>query len=486
MIKIKYLILATTLSFVISGCSTIVNSHYQKEYLVDNYLDGDEQTAVKEIDDRVESRENTGDEIAWRLEACSLFFYCGKYEEALKNMEITEKLIEEYKNRADISVRDVGSEAGSVITNPNAIPYKGWARDRIVLGIYKSLTYLALGREDAFRAQIKRLRDEQKEIQQEFADVFKREQEELDADKMGNASDREKQILDKYPKMTRGINEMRGIAHKGYGNFLNPLGLYLSAICNIRDGNWSNAAIDTQRMHEALPNNPFVSKLHATVCARAGKSIPSEISDVSPYDFPIDRNCLYVIFSNGRGAAFEPEGIHVVAEVSWPRLTTYPAPYRDLKVTADGVTINTVQISDMDAILAQEFNERLPVIIARIAASTLAKEGTKYGGLIVALSSKNQTQQIIGLSIFAAMMIYNYIMNTADTRAWELLPKEYQIAQIPMPKDRKINLKLDSPDGSELLNFDYTLPDDSSSGVLFINAPSLNNVTPAFLPFTSE
>ena len=84
-------------------------------------------------------------------------------------------------------------------------------------------------------------------------------------------------------------------------------------------------------------------------------------------------------------------------------------------------------------------------------------------------------------------MIKNkYVMNNADTRAWELLPKEYQIAQIPMPKDRKIHLKLDSPEGREVMNFDYELEGTAPSGVLFVNAPSYDNVTPAFLPFTSK
>lgn len=481
-----YFLLLASLAFIISGCSTVVNNHYQKSSLVGDYLDGDNDDAVEEVSDMVESREDTGDEIVWRLEACALYFYSGMYEEALKNMEATEKLIEEYDNRAVVSARDVGNEAASVITNPNAVPYKGWARDRIILNVYKALTYLALEREDSFRAQINRLRDEQKKIQRDFPEAFKKEQAELNADDWGDESSREEKVFSKYPSMSRSVNEMREIAHKGYGNFLNPLGLYLSALCNIRDGNWSHAAVDTQRMHEALPGNPFVSQLHATVCKRAGKSVPPELSGVSPYSFPIDQNCLYVIFSNGRGAAFESEGIHVVAEVSWPRLTTYPAPYRDLKITADGTTVNTVPIADMDAILAQEFDEWFKTYMVRIAASTIVKEGVKYGGLAVALSSKNNVAQIVGLSVFAGMMIYNFIMNTADTRAWELLPKEYQIAQIPMPKDRKVHLKLDTPDGGEAMSFDYELEGTAPSGVLFINAPSYDNVSRAFMPFTSK
>lgn len=474
------------MAFIVSGCSTVVNNHYQKGSLVGNYLDGDNSDAVDEVSDKVDSRENTGDEIVWRLEACALYFYNGMYEEALKNMEATEKLMEEYDNRAVVSARDVGSEAGSVITNPNAIPYKGWARDRIVLNIYKALTYLALGREDSFRAQVKRLRDAQKQVQQEFADEFKREQEQLHAEDWGDQDAREKKVFNKYPRMSRGVDEMRKIAHKGYGNFLNPLGLYLSALCNLRDGDWSSAAIDTQRMHEALPGNTFVSQLHATVCKRAGRSLPPDMSSASPFSFPIDQNCLYVVFSNGRGAAFEPEGIHVVAEVSWPRLTTYTAPYRDLTVTANGTSVSTAPIANMDAILAQEFDARLPVIITRIAASTIVKEGVKYGGLAVALSSRNSTAQIVGLSVYFGMMIYNYIMNTADTRAWELLPKEYQVAQIPMPQDHKVHLKLNSPNGGEVMSFDYDFEGNAPSGVLFVNAPSYDNVTTAFLPFTSK
>jgi hypothetical protein len=491
-IRIPLALLAAGL--LAGGCSTIENNHRQKIPLMAAWTAGDSVTAQQIAGDKVKSRAGTGDELVWRLEAGTLAFTFGKYAESLDEFSASERLISEYDERATVSARDVGSEAGGALSNLNALPYRGWCRDRMGLEIYKSLAYLGQGREDSFRAQVKRLRDRQKEIQEDYAKYFEQEKAEVDKAKKANpgaaakaeSDGSEASLVAKNPNYAQSLAEMRAVAHKGYGNFLNPLALYLSALGNIRDGNWDNAAIDTKRLHEALPANPFVGTLHATTLRNAGREVPASLASTSSFPYPMDRDCLYVIFANGQGANFLQQDIKWPIMVAWPVCEFHPSAYSGAQIVAGGQTVTTAPLADMDAILAEEFDQRLPGIITRTIISTLIKEGAYRGGQVAAIAANNdwRVQAITFVAVTVVGTAYRYAMNTADTRSWETLPKEFQIAQIPMPADRKVHVNLTGAFGGP--SFDVAVPASCRSAVLYVSAPSPNNVRGVVLPFESK
>ena len=74
-------------------------------------------------------------------------------------------------------------------------------------------------------------------------------------------------------------------------------------------------------------------------------------------------------------------------------------------------------------------------------------------------------------------------MNTADTRSWEILPKEFQLTQIPMPEDRTFQLDLQ---GSRKTAIKLKIPDNLDSVILFVNAPSQGNISCHILPLKTR
>ena len=179
--------------FVLVGCSSVVNSHSQKEEMMSDYLKGDNKAALHEIEYKLReptwynsSVVGTGDELVWRLEAGSMNFHVGTFEECIDELKLAEYLIQHYDERADVSARDVGAEAGAALTNLNALPYRGYCRDRIALAVYKALAYLGTGNEEAFHAQIRRLRNEQKKVQDDYSKFFEQEKERLEEEMAQN------------------------------------------------------------------------------------------------------------------------------------------------------------------------------------------------------------------------------------------------------------------------------------------------------------
>ena len=73
-------------------------------------------------------------------------------------------------------------------------------------------------------------------------------------------------------------------------------------------------------------------------------------------------------------------------------------------------------------------------------------------------------------------------MNTADTRTWEILPKEFQLTQFPMPKNRKLTVNF----GNGGTVKEVVIPDDCRSAIVYVNAPSEQNTSCHVLPIKSK
>lgn len=471
---------------LLSGCSSVVNSHLQKEPMMTAYESGDNSAALQEINNKLSepawynsSVINTGDELIWRLEAGSLNFHLGNFAEAVEQFKIAEELIASYDERARISLRDAGAEVGSALTNLNALPYRGWCRDRMALSIYKSLAYLGMGNEDAFRAQLKRLRNEQKKVQDDYREFFEQDKKEIASAGAQNpevakeaADNSSTEKMTEHPQnedFAASVKEMRAIANKGYGNFLNPAATFLSGLGALRDGNYDNARIEFKRLYEAMPKNPMTQRYYVTSLRLNNRTVPSSLKNVKSFDFPLNRNCVYVIAANGRSAAFKQIAAYFPIMTAWPVCEFYPAIFDKISVKADNRDYPTCILADMDGILAQEFNERLPLMITRIVLSTALKEAAKYAATYAAA----RENLLIGAGVYIGASIYTAAMNTADTRSWEILPKEFYLTQLPMPKDRKLELKFE---GYRTAGMTVDIPEDCRSAIVFVNSPSENNI----------
>lgn len=496
---------AAAAGILFAGCSSVVNSHTQKEDMMADYLKGDNAGALDEIEYKLRepawyntSVVGTGDELVWRLEAGSMNFHVGNFEESIDQLKIAEDLIERYDERAEVSARDIGAEAGAALTNLNALPYRGYCRDRIAIAVYKALAYLGTGNEEAFHAQIRRLRNEQKKVQDDYSKFFEQEKARLDAEKAKNPEEAKKaDALGSIEKLSgskdnaafkTNMDKVKKVANKGYGNFLNPVAIFLSGLGSVRDGEYDNARIDFQHLSEAMPNNPLFRQYYVTVLKNADREIPENLADVQPFDFPLDRDCVFVVFANGRSAALEENSIYFPVMAAWPSCEFYDAPFQNLEAEAGGKKYSSLILADMDGILAQEFEERLPGIITRIVLGTLIKEAAYYAGIAVIAAQKDMDPAIQAAALATVAVggaAYRAAVNTADTRGWEILPKEFQLTQFPMPGNRQVDLKLNL-NGGMTVSKSLQLPADCKSAIIFVDAPSVQNVAFHVLPIKSK
>ncbi len=473
------------LAVLLSGCSTLVDAHQQKELLLSDYLNGQTEQAWSRLEPRLQeprwynsSAVGSGDELMWRLEAGALSFLLDRNAESIAQLTRAEALIEDYDQRALVNLRQLGSESALLWTNPNALPYRGYCRDRIMLPLFKAFSFLGQGNSEAFRVELFRLRQTQDRVMEDYAQFFQAEEEAIAKNKARHAeaasnADSQRVLGDaRNHSLNQTLQQTNTVAHRGYGNFLNPFAIFMSAYGFARDGDWQNAMVDYQRLYQAMPDNPLVRQYYRYGLQRTHREVPPELQNVPELDCSPGRKSLLLIFANGRSVSFRQVSLYVpiiytgystVSAAAWPVCEFHPLPYRYLEVQADGKFRRTASIADMDGIMAQEYNQRLPGMITRIILSTAIKELSSY----FANRMAQESNSLVHLSTLIGTSLYKIAFNTADTRTWEILPREFQVLELAMPRQREITL---SPDGRQQLR--VSIPETAESAVVYVNAPS--------------
>ncbi|MHB9139637.1 MAG: hypothetical protein ACYC4Q_09555, partial [Victivallaceae bacterium] len=202
--------------------------------------------------------------------------------------------------------------------------------------------------------------------------------------------------------------------------------------------------------------NPLIARDYVTCAKLAGDKIPAGLA-AAPYSHSMNSGVVYVIFANGRGPALKEVKFQIILPYVGYTGFAFPA-YEQFKPAIARLDIatgpylgpshySTVTVADVDAIAAQEYHDRMPVMVTRIAVSTLTKEllsraavqaskgggGGRGGGRHRDGGRSQDDNQAMTFLAYLLTGLFKYTFNTADTRCWETLPANIQVAHLPVP-----------------------------------------------------
>ena len=433
-----------------SGCSSIIDARKQKRPFMTSYYSGNVKLAATDLTVRGADREGTGDELMWRLDEGTADFTAGEYKKSIKAFKRCEAIIQDYDDRAVVSARDGGAEGGSAITNPNSLPYKGMYLDRIMLNAYKALNYFALNNPAGAQVELRRMREAQKEVVKKFDDEIQKSQKEIDAQNIKNqkkssslggqnASVSFASIV-KNPVVNEAYTSSGNKANKLYGNLVNPFVSYFSAIGYLIENNYGEAMVDFRNLYKMNPKSTLIQRDYVTCAKAIGDKIPKELSKVKPFNYPLNSKIVYIILFNGRAPALKQMKFQIILPyvgytgIAFPTYEYFKTSLSGLEVALTyrkkAISAKTEQVASFDSIMSQEYHDRLPGMITRLVISTLTKEIGSYAAVEAAKQAGGTGAQIGAYALTGA---YKWMFNTADTRCWETLPREVQIAHVPIP-----------------------------------------------------
>jgi hypothetical protein len=414
--------------FVIAGC----NAPKSQLGTFGEYFRGsDYEKSIEFASSKISKGKNPKKEdLLWTLQLGTLERLRQNYRESNNYFDRSEEMLNffDYQNAAADSV-------AAIAVNENIIPYLGEEYDGIMVNTYKALNFMALGENDQARVEFNRALDRQRRAKEEFSREIQKVQNELDKEQEKEGSQVKKNvdnpeinqlIKDRYP----GLYEF-----EAYPDFVNPFTTYIAGVFFNLIGDHSKAVTFLKESYGMVRDNEYVAQdLAVTEQVLDGQA---ELKDT-----------VWVIFENGLGPAKEEFRIDIplfIATdqvkyfgIALPMLVFREQAYPSLSIKAGGKNYDTQIVANMDRVVQTEFSKDFKGILTRAIISATAKVVAQYA------LDKNDNSSPKIVSLLAAA--YSFATTAADVRIWTTLPKNFQVARLPIPPDRIITIE---PPGCE-------------------------------------
>lgn len=384
---------------------------------------------------KISQRKNpAGEDLLWALQLATVERIRQNYPKSTEYFDKAEDMLKYYDEQFK-----GGDIIGSTAVNENVIPYRGEEYDGVMVNTYKALNFMAEGKMDLARVEFNRALDRQRRAKEKFVEEINKLNAELEQKQQQNGFTKSNvenptthQLLaQKYPNLYN---------FQAYPDFVNPFATYLAGVYFNLVGDHAKAVDLLKESYGMVGGNPFIAEdLNATegVLGGGGRL----------------ENTVWVIFENGLGPVKEEFRIDiplfiVTSQVKYvgialPKLEFRNKAYPYLLINSDDKEYMTLPVADMDRVVQTEFSKDFGGILIRAIISATAKAVAQY-------AIQQQGGDAATMMSFA-VAAYSFASTAADVRIWTALPKDFQVARFPKPKNGKLKI---TPPGSIPLDID--------------------------------
>jgi hypothetical protein len=384
---------------------------------------------------KISQRKNPdGEDLLWALQLAAVERIRQNYPKSTEYFDKAEDMLKYYDEQFK-----GGDIVGSTAVNENVIPYRGEEYDGVMVNTYKALNFMAEGKLDLARIEFNRALDRQRRAKEKFveeinklnADMEKEQQKNAQAKSTAESQTTRDLLAQKYPNLYN---------FQAYPDFVNPFATYLAGVYFNLVGDHAKAVDLLKESYGMVGGNPFIAEdLNATegVLGGGGRL----------------ENTVWVIFENGLGPVKTEFRIDlplfiVTSQVKYvgialPKLEFRNKAYPYLLVNSDDKEYMTLPVADMDRVVQTEFSKDFGGILIRAIISATAKAAAQY----VIQQQGGNAATMMSFAVAA----YSAATTAADVRIWTALPKDFQVARFPKPKNGKLKI---IPPGSITLDID--------------------------------
>lgn len=392
---------------------------------------------------------NSKDKILYLLERGRVAQIKSEVDTSMTDFEAAMEAIHNAEEKAVVSAAGTGAQAASLLTNENAIPYKGDGYEKVFMCQFQALNYLSKKDVEGAGVEVRRANLEQKlALERHEKELAKAEE---------KAGEKQPNILETNNKLNTAYQVMDETAGKVKSSFQNAYTFYMSGIVYELLDQPNDAYIDYKKALQIFPENTYLQR-DVIRLARELEMNQEYEEYVSRFgDNAVENNSnsgeLIIFFENGlvpqkqeiRIPLPTPNGLVAVAFPIYNAKWSYPEP---LFIYEGGNTLGTTEpICYVQALAVKSLKEKAPALIVRQLLRLAAKGGIQYGAKQA--TKDDPMVQLVSVLITSA---YNVISERADLRSWLTLPNDVQIMRIYLPEGiHQINLAHGSS-GASLYN----------------------------------
>lgn len=406
-IRFFHLPAAFLLVVTLAGCAgTSVFSPYplQAEAFRQAAGGGPDAPAVMALLDR---RRNAADRLLYLMERGRLAQLQGDFAASKADFEQAIALFREQDDRARLSLGGTAAAGSSLLTNDNAIPYRGNAHERVMLHLFQVFNYLGMGDIEGATVELRRAAQVQRDLELQHAGELAKAQ--------GDAAQNHV-FLGEFDAHFTGMDGITGHLKNA---FQNGYAFYTAAVIWEALGESNSALVDYKKALELFPAN---EALRADVI-RANRHFDGRQGAAgSP-------GIVVVLHEQGFAPRKVPAGLAVPTTDGGLFSIQFPVydgsdqrPATPLTVRAAGPAVQTTLLADTGALAVKALREQVPAMLVRQvlrarAKYELQKQAAKQGG--------------VGGQFLANL--YNLVSEQADLRSWLTLPANAQAARLELP-----------------------------------------------------
>jgi uncharacterized protein len=349
-----------------------------------------------------------------------------------------EKIIRQLREdslQANIRMSQMLSQAGSMLTNDNALPYTFAPYETLLLYHYQALNYLSKNDvQNAFVAlrqannASKWLRQDQQEAVQALKQSKQQDQYQIDSTKYQEA-------FSTMDLMAEGVKS----------NFDNPVIDYLSALMYQSTADYTNAIVSLRHALEGT-RHPLLQRKLAELAALSGnaqqiqllqetyhlETVPVVSADAATVVILSEQNLLMPREEINLPILLAPLG--QIQFFALPRYTGSIMPASPVQIKEkDQVLGETQSMFNIQAAAAHHLQEQMPFYITREVVRVIAKTVATH----VLYQRQKGGVPVLGL----AMQVISWATTHADLRSWLLLPQSLSLAEVHLsPGEHELSL----------------------------------------------
>lgn len=462
--KRAYAVYVVIFVLALSSCAGLNTK--QQAGLMANIEQGNFSNASVVFDNKIDLQEKNKDiPVLLGLQAGTCYLVAGNYTKAVTVLDVTERAIK--KQDEAWLAENIQKGVLSTIVNDSITEYERKEYDAVMLNTYKALGFMLEGDMENTRVELNRALDRQRRAKEYFRARIEKKRKEMKK----RAKERRKKLAKKEEDEDKGIEiptvntimqkeEVNSTLQKRYSNldqfavypdFVNPFTTYLSGLFFMLQADYAKANTYLKETYGMIENKEVVEKDFLAVenILNKGAKPPQEQ--------------VWVIFANGLAPEKKEWRIDLPlfvvnkkvlhAGIALPKLEPRQSaqPFLQIQPSVDKL-LRTGELTSMDGVVAQEFKKEYPYIMTRAITSALFKTVAQY-----------YAGEKFGIFGSMAGAVYSVAATGTDTRMWQGLPKNFQVARFDRPQDGTVHIN--TPQGARLTT--VRVPEDKNS-VVFV------------------
>lgn len=411
----------STLFLMLGGCATgsLFNAYPNQAVSFQQAVTAGSEAAPINIDQvlaSLDEERTSADAMLYMMERGRINQLNSNFQDSKTDFELVINGFEEQDLAAKVEVSDLAAQSTSLLSNDNAIPYKGSGYERVFTHHHQAFNYLGNRDFDGASVEFRKVALEQRVLLEKHEAEIAEAHEEAEENNID---------VDMLSQEFAGLDTVAGNVKS---SFQNAYTFYASAAFWEARGELNSALVDYKKAFEINSNNHYLKQDIGRVAKKLGEK-PDQTDLNEPKD---NEGTIVVFFEEG----FVPSKSEIkipiptldggIISIAFPYYVTDQWPISPALRAMDdqfnelGVSETVVNVS---ALAVKSLKEQIPQMLVRQALRAYAK-----------YELQNQAGNHTGIFGQLAANVYNVMSESADRRSWLTLPNTVQAMRFNLPE----------------------------------------------------